>query len=72
MFGDGVYWKALIEAAADYDKRIKPTLTCQVVIPQEHVAIPSIKIKADVWSSVPEDSHIIPVWIPALERPWRA
>ena len=69
--GDQVYWAFLIDAAVDWNQRITPTLRHQIVIPERFVRIRSLRFNIWTYQQLPEQSLIVPVWVPMLEAAYR-
>jgi hypothetical protein len=69
--GDQVYWAFLIDAAVDWNQRITPTLRQQIVIPERYVRIRSLRFNIWTYQQLPDQSLIVPVWVPMLEAAYR-
>jgi hypothetical protein len=69
--GDHVYWAFLIDAAVDWDQRITPTIRQQIVIPERHVCIRSLRFNICRYEQLPDRCLILPVWVPMLEAAYR-
>ena len=69
--GDQAHWAFLIDAAVDWNQRITPTLRQQIVIPERYVRIRSLRFNIWTYQQLPDQSLIVPVWVPMLEAAYR-
>ena len=67
MFGDGWLWAPSIYVVGDYDQRVTPTVRKQVIFPAQYVFVAEIHLHIVSYHSVPNNSTIMPVWVPQLE-----